>query len=103
MFDVVVCDSFDGWTVFDKYFETFAALARRVFITGELIPELREKGIDPTLAGIQAYLDAKGRHDWQITWLQLRRENTNIGALWMGFERRARPGGQPAGPSADER
>jgi hypothetical protein len=88
-FDVVICDPFtnDGWPMLGEHFETFAALAKRSWITGLTFGELEQHGVVPTIAGIQAWLDQRNYKEWEAVWLEVRNDTTLI--TWLGLQRRS--------------
>ena len=87
-FDLVLCDPFtyDGWRVLDDHFDTFAALARKSWVTGVTVGELEHSGVTATLDGVQSWLDAHGRRLWDAAWLEVRNDETLI--TWLGLRRR---------------
>ncbi len=87
-FDLVLCDPFthDGWRVLDGNFDTFAALARKSWVTGVTVGDLECGGVTVTLDGVQSCLDAHGRRDWEAAWLEVRNDETLI--TWLGLRRR---------------
>lgn len=90
-FDIVVCDPFSNQTlsVFRDYFEVFAALARKCWITGVSPDEFDQAGIEPTEHGVQTWLDRSGHRDWYVAWLAVRNQST--GLAWLGLCRRPGP------------
>jgi len=87
-FDVVICDpnTNDGWTVLGENFDTFSVLAGRAWITGVTAGDLERAGVAPTLDGVQTWLDANGRGEWEVAWLRERNRSTHL--LWLGLRRR---------------
>ncbi len=88
VFDVVLCDPYDGlsWPVLGPHFDRFAALARRLWITGVSLATLEAHGIVATRDGVQTWLDGHGRAAWEAVWLEVR--NLNTGVAWLGLRRR---------------